>query len=484
MFEGDPGRWVLHAVRSTDGHVTTWGSAKSAAEFSWSPASDRIVATYQPNATLDWRRKALELLDPATGSRTPLDTGPGAAWMPRLGPRGERVAYVASPGPATWMRDAELRILDLVTGAVTSLAPTPDRNIDLVAWEPGGTALLGLEYEGSTRRLLSVPIDGGRPEYLGPDDRSFGDVHVSGNRIAFTSERWNEPSEVFVADLRDMSVEQVSRVQRALPAQLGRTTTVRWDSQDGVEVEGILTYPVGYREGTRVPLLVRLHGGPPFPASDGFLGGTFMTAYPLASLASAGFAILQPNFRGSAGYGRAFRHGLHGDWGGQDFRDVVAGVEALVARGIADPERLGVMGWSYGGYLGAWSITQDSRFASASVGAAITDLAAFEETTNLGGMLADWFGGAVEQRARKYRERSPLTHAPHVRCPVLVQHGTDDPRVPLAQADGFVRALERAGVAVDLQVYEGGHGPRRPSTELAVLQQNLDWFCRTLAVVD
>ncbi len=475
----NPAPWQLNAVAVTEGRIIRWEVPGSMANFSWSPSGDRVVAAYQPTANLDWRQKSLAILDLATGQWTPLRTGPGATWLPQFGPRGRRIAFVASPGAATWMRDAELRVLDLEHGTLTTLALTPDRNIDLLAWHPNGTALLGLEYEGSTRRLVSVPLDGGSPQYIGPSGRSFQEAHVSGNRIAFTSERWNEPQEVFVAEWPHFQVKQVSSVQPELDAALGRTTTIRWPSNDGAEVEGLLTYPVGYQAGTRVSLLVRLHGGPTFPASDGFIGGTYLTAYPLASMAAAGFAILQPNFRGSTGYGRSFRHGLHADWGGQDYRDVMTGVDALIARGIANPDRLGVMGWSYGGYLTAWTITQTHRFGAASMGAAMTDLETFDETTNLGGMLADWFGEPAEPVDR-YRQRSPNTHAHNVRCPVLLQHGTNDPRVPIASVRTFAAALDESGIEYDFRTYDGGHGPRTPRVELAVLEQNLDWFIRML----
>lgn len=227
-------------------------------------------------------------------------------------------------------------------------------------------------------------------------------------------------------------------------------------------------------------MLVRLHGGPPFPASDGFLGGTFFTAYPLAAMASAGFAILQPNFRGSAGYGRTFRHGLHGEWGGQDVRDVLAGVDAMVARGVADPDRLGIMGWSYGGYLAAATIAQSERFAAASIGAGMTDLSSFAESTTLGGMMADWLGDESGEAGAIYEERSPLTHAGRVSCPVLLQHGVADPIVPIDQAQRFIAALAGPGAEVELAPGSWGHGPRAPRAEHEVLEQNLRWFRRHL----
>jgi|GEM_PF-1469197 len=479
---GEP-LWRLRVVSVTDGTVTGWDADATARSFDWAPTSDRIAVVYQPDAQLDWRNKYLALATLSDKSLTRLPTGPGATWLPQFDASGRRIAFVASPGPATWMRDAELRVFDLDSKAVSTLAATPDRNVDLVDWAPGDRALLALEYQGMTQRLLEVPVDGSPARYLGRDDLSVREPHRVGDRVAFVAERWNEPAEVFVGALPDLDGRTVTSLQPAFDAPLGRTEAVRWTSSDGAEIEGLLTYPVGFRKDTRYPLLVRLHGGPPFPTADSFVGGTFMTAYPLAAMASAGFAILQPNYRGSAGYGRAFRHALHGEWGGQDVRDVNAGVDAMVERGLADPERVGVMGWSYGGYLSAAAITQSNRFAAASIGAGMTDLRAWTDSTTLGGMLDDWLGDGTGESAALYRDRSPVTHANRVSCPVLVQHGLYDTKVPLDQAQRFVKAIARPGAEVEFAPYARGHGPRTPREEADVLERNLRWFTRRLRPV-
>lgn len=473
-------RWRLHAISTTEDKAVSWTADAGVANFDWAPKSDRIAAVYQPSDNFDWRGKYLALATLADGALTRLSTGPGAAWLPQFDAQGRRIAFVASPGPATWMRDAELRVVDLETDTVTTLGATPDRNVNLLAWHPRGDALLGLEYQGSTWRLLEAPLDGAPARYLGPSDLSVRSPHVVGDRIAFVSERWNESPEVFVGTLPRLAGRVVSSVQPQFDAPLGRTEMVRWKSDDGTEIEGLLTYPVGYRTDTRYPLLVRLHGGPPVPAADSYLGGTLFTAYPLAAMASAGFAILQPNYRGSAGYGRAFRHALYGEWGGQDVRDVMTGVDALIARGIADPERLGIMGWSHGGYLTAATITQTDRFAAASIGAGTTDLLAFADSSRLGGMMEDWLGDRTGDAATLYRDRSPLTYAQRVSCPVLVQHGLSDDRVPVGQAQQFLAALAVPGAEIEFAPYVGGHGPRTPRAEFDVLERNLRWFTRQL----
>lgn len=476
----DDSRWKLLAVSLIDGRIKEWKATGSVSTFSWSPKGDRIVSEYLPTATLDWRQKSLMILDLEKDLPIPLETGEGAAWAPKFNRTGQRIAFVSSPKKTSWMRDFELRVLDLENGNCISLAPTPDRNVSLLSWHPHEDSLLGLEYVGSSRRLVSVPLNGSPSHYVDLGDRSIWNAHVSGNNIAFTSESWEQPPEVFVAQGPNFDVKQVSHGQSKSTAELGRTTTIKWTSVDGRQVEGHLTYPVGYQPGVRVPLLVRLHGGPPFPVADSFLGGTYMTAYPLAAMASEGFAILQPNFRGSAGYGRKFRHELHAEWGVKDYQDVMGGVDKLVAQGIVDPDRLGIMGWSYGGYLTAWTITQNDRFVAASMGAAMTDLITFDETTSLKGMVADWFGGTVDSRSDRYRKRSPNSFASKVACSVLIQHGRNDTTVPYEQATTFAELIGKAGIDFELLSYDGGHGPRTPRAELAVLEQNLDWFIRKL----
>src|SRR5207247_8994306 len=146
----------------------------------------------------------------------------------------------------------------------------------------------------------------------------------------------------------------------------GKTEPIRWRSFDGREIEGLVTYPTGYRPGAPVPLLTILHGGPPSSFTQTFTGG--VGAYPIAAFASAGFAVLRPNVRGSIGYGREFRYANVRDWGGGGFRDAMAGLGALVQRGVADSDRRGVMGWRCGGCLGGFARTRSTRVPAGLVG--------------------------------------------------------------------------------------------------------------------
>src|SRR6185295_16584631 len=188
--------------------------------------------------------------------------------------------------------------------------------------------------------------------------------------LGFVSQATDKAPEAFVAALDRLDgAAQVSHAQELPEGELGKTDVVSWRSTEGKTVEGLLTLPVGYAAGTRVPLLLVIHGGPTGVFVRTFTGGP--TVYPVSVFAGRGYAVLRCNVRGSSGYGRDFRHANYRDWGGGDYRDIMAGVDALVARGIADPARMGVMGWSYGGYMTSWIITQTKRFKAASVGAGV-----------------------------------------------------------------------------------------------------------------
>ena len=169
--------------------------------------------------------------------------------------------------------------------------------------------------------------------------------------------------------------------------------------------------------------------------------------YPTAVFAAEGYAVLRANPRGSSGYGTKFRQANDKDWGGGDFRDLMAGVDKVIAMGIADADRLGIMGWSYGGFMTSWTITQTDRFKAASVGARVTDLVSFTGTSDIASFLPDYFGGEFwdEGRYEVYRDHSAMAHVGNVKTPTLIQHGEADVRVPISQGYEFYNALKRQG---------------------------------------
>ncbi len=181
------------------------------------------------------------------------------------------------------------------------------------------------------------------------------------------------------------------------------------------------------------------------------------TYYPIAAFASRGYAVLRANVRGSTGYGKKFRYANYGDWGGGDYEDLMSGVDYVIDQGIADPDRLGVMGWSYGGYMTSWIITHTHRFKAASAGGAVTNLMTFNGTADIPSFLPDYFGGEFWDKPEVYQEHSAMFHVKGVTTPTLIMHGELDERVPLSQGEELYNALKRQGCTTKMVIY-----PRTP----------------------
>jgi dipeptidyl aminopeptidase/acylaminoacyl peptidase len=269
---------------------------------------------------------------------------------------------------------------------------------------------------------------------------------------------------------------QVSHVNdEAAKLPMPKTEVVRWKSSDGLDIEGLLTYPVGYKAGTKVPLLLNVHGGPTGVYRQTFIGNP--SPFALAALANDGYAILRANPRGSSGYGQKFRFANYNDWGGGDYNDLMAGVDHVIAMGVADPNRLGVMGWSYGGYMTSWIITHTHRFKAAVVGAGVTDLVSFTGTADIPGFLPDYFGGQYWQTFDSWRQHSPLMHVAGVTTPTLIEHGEADERVPISQGYELYNALKAQNVPVRMLVLpRQHHGPREPKMILEAEKSTVEWM--------
>jgi dipeptidyl aminopeptidase/acylaminoacyl peptidase len=343
------------------------------------------------------------------------------------------------------------------------------------------------EIKGVSYRVMQLPVDGGSPKELSKItgmSQSGALLNRTGTHWGYSLETCSTPPEAFIAPVERFDPVAVSAVHREVSLRnLARTETIRWQSSDDFEIEGLVTFPLGYKAGERYPLLVIVHGGPMGVFTQTFDGSA--STYPVAAFAERGFAILRPNVRGSSGYGKKFRYANHADWGGGDFRDLMTGVDHLIEREIADPERLGIMGWSYGGYMTAWTITQTNRFRAASVGAGVTNLMSFTGTADIPGFLPDYFGGEFWEQPNLYRQHSPMSHVKGVTTPTLIQHGEKDERVPLSQGQELYNALKRQGRKTKMIVYpRTPHGIEEPRLLLDCMRRNLEWFEQNLLKKD
>jgi len=447
-------------------------------DLSWAPDGSAIAFTHTRSPTPnDWTSADLAVVHVATGAVRPLAATAAAESDPWFSPDGKWIAFSASDDPPTWGFTTRVQVVATDGGQPKALAETFDRQPDLLGWSADGRVVYVAEARRTVNHLAALPVDG-QPA----TDVSLPDVMVGApalNRgathVGFVTQAPDRAPEVAISSLRGFRPSQVSKVQDLPAAPLGRTEVVRWRAPDGQEIEGLLTYPVNYQVGTRVPLLVIVHGGPTGVFTLGFIART--GAYPVAAFAADGYAVLRCNVRGSSGYGRDFRYANYQEWGGGDYQDIMSGVDAMIQAGIADSERLGVMGWSYGGYMTSWIITQTKRFRAASVGAGVTNLMSFTGTADIPGFIPDYFGGEYWDVSDRWTAHSAMFNIKGVSTPTLIQHGEQDLRVPISQGYELYNALKRQGVPTRMIVYpRQPHGIQEPQLQLDSMKRNLEWF--------
>ena len=295
-----------------------------------------------------------------------------------------------------------------------------------------------------------------------------------------------------MSDLTFASPKKLTDVNPQLrDIALGETEVITWKSTDGTPVEGMLLKPVGYQAGRKYPLLVEAHGGPTGATNAGFKANW---GSPGQVWAGQGWAVLYPNPRGSTNYGEKFTRANIMDWGGGDYRDIMSGVDDVIKRGIADSSKMAFEGWSYGGYMTAWVVSQTSRFKAARMGAGLSDLQSMYGTTDIPGYIGTFFSGIPTQKTLDfYRARSAITFVDNVTTPLLIQQGGSDQRVPIGQSMEFYRALKDRGKTVAARVLSARRTRTRgvlPSARQDAARAGLDhevhagWRARSSLILD
>jgi len=455
------------------------GNIGGAGDFEWAPDGRSIAFTHQPSPKIDdWTRADVSAVDVETGTVKPLAATRAVEGGAHYSPDGKWIALTVSEDPPTWRRRDRVALLPAQgTGAPRRLAASLNEQPRILGFTPDAKRVLVAETRRTATSLAAVPVDGSPVQDLTPADLMVDGVSLNrrGTHLGFTSQAPDRPVEAFVSPLTSFAPTQVSRAQDLPTLPFGKTEAISWKAADGKIIEGLLTLPVGHQAGSRVPLLVIVHGGPAGVFTRTFTGTP--GPYPVAAFASRGYAVLRANIRGSGGYGFDFRSANVRDWGGADYRDLMAAVDHLIAQGIADPARLGIMGWSYGGFMTSWVVTQTKRFKAASVGAGVTNLMSFTGTADIPGFLPDYFGGEVWDVFEVWRAHSAMFQVKGVSTPTLIQHGDADLRVPISQGYEFYNALKRQGVTSKMVVYpRQPHGLQEPKLILDAMQRNLEWF--------
>lgn len=453
-------------------------------EFDWSPDSKKITFAYSPTTGYDYLYldSSLATIDMTTGNTTSLEKQALYEAMPRYSPDGQWIAYVSGNSAQRYAIDRQVTVCSAEGKQHRLLSPTFNEGHllagpNILGWTRDGNSILFFEPKETKFHLMLLPVDGSPAKAIETGELFFKEPTLSYDKsmLGFVAQTPATPPEAFITKINDFTPVQISAVNKSfLSYPKIETDIVSWTSKDGMNIQGLLTYPVNYDKTKQYPLLLVIHGGP-----MGFFDETFLgtpNPYPLASFAQAGFMIFRPNPRGSCGYGKDFRSANYNDWGGADFVDIMSGIDMLIDKGIVDAEKLGVMGWSYGGYMTAWTITQTSRFKAASMGAGLSNLISMNGTTDLYRFLTDYLGDFTDNRTL-YENRSPINYVFNVTTPCLIQHGTDDKRVPVSQAYEFYHALNRLGKETLLVLYPGmEHRLSDPKMQLDAMNRNLAWF--------
>ncbi len=475
-------RLYVQAV-DEDSAKAIYGDELHTDSFNWSPDGSTIVFAHQPSPRINDRYEMnISTVSADSGAVTSLVNRQGTDSDPLYTPDGENVLFVSHGGELEAVGLGDLFMVSAVGGEPQALAHTYDRNATIVGFEDSDNLLIR-EWRNTVSSLYRVPVNGGEPELITPEDGIYNQfaVNRAGNRIVFTFEDSDSPREIFYSDLNEFSAQKISGVfdEISLP-ESGRTDVLTWTSYDGMEVEGLLTYPVGYEEGDTVPLILMVHGGP-----AGIYGQTWTGSggiYAIQFFAEQGYALLRPNPRGSAGYGKDFRYANVEDWGFGDYEDLMSGVDHVIDMGVADPDQLVEMGWSYGGYMTSWIVTQTDRFKAASMGAGLSNLVSMVGTTDIPGYLMAHLGGSYwNGNMDTYERHSAVYHIEDVVTPTQIIHGENDLRVPLGQGQEFYWALQEKDVETEMILYpRTGHGPTEPKFIADVSNQILRWFDKHL----
>jgi dipeptidyl aminopeptidase/acylaminoacyl peptidase len=329
-----------------------------------------------------------------------------------------------------------------------------------------------------------VPASGGKIEPItkGDDVNRSASMSPSGRTIFLVHESPADPTEVHAIEISPEGFLGPARPVTDINGWArGKATLLkqpfRWKGAGGMEMEGLLVKPAGVQPGKKVPLLTIVHGGPAGSFADNF--SVRRGAYPIQLFAQIGFAVFTPNPRGSGAYGEEFRAANVRDWGEKDYEDIMSGIDALVAQGVADPNRLGIMGWSYGGFMTSRVITKTKRFAAASVGAGVTDTFSFVGTTDIPPFLRSYFGAWPWEDSAMYASHTAIFNVKGVTTPTLIQHGESDARVPISQGWELYVALKEQKVPVEFVTYpRQGHGFVEPKLIRDAMRRNIDWFSR------
>jgi dipeptidyl aminopeptidase/acylaminoacyl peptidase len=465
------------------GRRRTTGHAYTVQQFDWSPDGKQIAFSATINPDLIQGKTAdiyiVTLSDEGAGPdavRKIVNQG-GPDNNPVWSPDGSQIAFTTTMGNERYFAsNTRIAVVPAAGGTPRSLTDAFDENPGLLEWKAG--AIWFSASQKTASHLFKLDPSSGRfTRVSGPDGGMFSGFSLShdASKVAFTASSATALPEITVSDVAAWAPKTVTAMTEQIRGwNVGTREVVSWKSKDGATIEGILIKPANFDPSKKYPLLCVIHGGPTGTDRPSLIDNR---TYPIDTWVARGAMVLKVNYRGSAGYGEAFRKLNVRNLGIGDTWDVLSGVDYVIRKGSVDTTKMASMGWSEGGYISAFLTTTSTRFAAISVGAGISDWSTYYYNTDITPFTINYLGDNPVADPEIYAKTSPITYVKGAKTPTLILQGELDRRVPIANGYELRQALEDRGVPVEMVVYKGfGHGITKPKSQRAVMNHNLAWF--------
>ena len=455
-------------------------------DYDWSPDDKMFVVTAAPGpGDNNWWIAQIYTIDIAKGDARSIYKPGFQVAVPRWSPDGKSIAFIEGLMSDEGFHGGDLFTMSADGRDVTNRMSSRKASINSFFWQASGRILL-VEYVGGGSAISELnPTDNStRTIWKGPEGiHAFGNfpnfaLSEDGNFAAIVRSTYNSPPEVFAGPIGEW--HQLTDNNAGLQANWGKAESIEW-TNEGSNIQGWLVPPAKIDPGRKYPMVVLIHGGPSGVTTSEWPASFGMSRAIIAALSTRGYYVLLPNPRGSYGQGEDFTRANMKDFGGGDLRDDLAGIDVAIKKYPIDPNRLGITGWSYGGFMTMWTVTQTDRFSAAVAGAGVANWQSYYGQNLIGQWMIPFFGASVYDDPDVYEKSSPIRFIKNVKTPTLVIVGERDAECPAPQSYEFWHALKTLGVPTKLIIYPGeGHMFIEPKHQVDRLEQTVAWFDKYL----
>ena len=455
-------------------------------DFDWSPDDETFVVTAAPGpGDNNWWIAQIYTIEIAKGNASPIYKPSFQIATPRWSPDGKSIAFIEGLMSDEGFHGGDLFTMSADGRDVTNRTSSRKTSINSFFWHAPDRILL-LEYVGGGSAVSELTLTDNSVQTIwkGPEGiHAFGNfpnfaLSKDGNVSAVVRSTYNSPPEVFAGRIGEW--RQVTNNNAGLQANWGKAESIEW-TNEGSNIQGWLLPPAKIEPDKKYPMVVLIHGGPSSVTTSEWPASSGMARAIIAALSTRGYYVLLPNPRGSYGQGEDFTRANMKDFGGGDLRDDLAGIDAAIKKYPIDANRLGVTGWSYGGFMTMWTVTQTDRFHAAVAGAGIANWQSYYGQNLIGQWMIPFFGASVYDDPEVYEKSSPIRFIKNVKTPTLVIVGEHDAECPSSQSYEFWHALKTLGVPTKLIIYAGeGHMFLEPKHQVDRLEQTVAWFDKYL----